>query len=359
MSYYPRYPTGYSAEPSRYDSYGSYPQYESRPAPFYGGARGYDGNITLKEENLRRHDIATGGSAGPSSSSPNMNAGAETVASSVGTQWRSIVTVGGTRKKVKSNLHPSRILPPVGSRMALLIGVDDESSAATNSTRLLSEYLEEFGYSVETVVDTGENPAQFEIDVEAGLAELIALTKPGDSIVLYAINFGTTGVGHSASTLLHRLVSNLPSLVRVTCIFDCCYLTAKPAYMMDPDQPKIYTARSAGLKHLRRLAKPLGSVTQKIPADIVCFCGENQSGKTMVCRTVMGMVGIYTTAVIRVLRNKSLKEGLKEDKEPSYAVIGAAIKQELSNIVFGSQPHNTKSEILCVKPYDIDQQFLL
>jgi hypothetical protein len=239
--------------------------------------------------------------------------------------------------------------------MALLIGVDDESQTASNSVAAVSEYLQELYYTTEVVIDNGENSQQFEIDVESGLTELVALARPGDSVVLYAINYGPTG-RHSASTLLHRLAVNMPSLVRVTCLFDCCYLTAKPAYYMDYNQEKIWTAKSAGLKHLRRIAKAQGSSAQQIAADIICFCGENPTGKTMVCRTVTGMVGIYTTALLRAFRNEDLKDNSVTDKKPpSYAIVASAVEKELKNIVFGTRPHNTKSELLCVKAYDIDQ----
>jgi hypothetical protein len=354
----------YASHPSRYDYDEDYARRDydepeervSRPK-----RRSEMKPATLKEENLRKHNSASGSPARSRSRSRSPHSGQrntipndqETVASSVGTAWRSIVTIGGTRRKVKSRIHPSRIPPSTGTQMALLIGVDDESQAASNSIGVVSQYLTELQFFIETVIDSGENSQQFEVDVEAGIAELIALAKPGDSIVLYAINYGPTG-RHCAATLLHRLAMNMPSMVRITCIFDCCFLTAKPAFYMDHNQKKIWTARSAGLKHLRRLAKPQGTVAQKIAADIICFSGENPTGKTMVCRTVTGMVGIYTTALIRALRDEDIRKGVT-GKTPSYSVIAAAIEKELSNIVVGSQPHNTKAEILCVKPYDIDQ----
>lgn len=264
----------------------------------------------LREGDLKRHDRMTGSTpSAPRDESPRRKgapsprAETATVASTVGTQWRLIT---GQKGKVKSGNHPSRVPGPYGKRMALLVGLDDESHAAFNSCKTMETLLVEFGYCCETVLDTSENEAQFELDVESGLAELVALSAPGDAMVLFAVNYGPTG-RHSASSLLHRLAINLPPKVRATCIFDCCYLTAKPAYRVDFKQEKIYTAKSAGLKHHRRLAQPMGDVSQKVPSDIFVFSGENPTGKTMTCRTPQGMHGVYTAAMVRAFRAKDIK----------------------------------------------------
>lgn len=273
-----------------------------------------------------------------------------TVASSVGSTWRGIKD---SKKKPKSSNHPSRVPPPVGKKLGLLLGLDDESGCASNSCKTIETMLQKYGYVFETVIDSGENEAQFEVDVEAGLNEIIALVHPGDSIFVYGINFGSRG-RHNASSILHRLAQNLPADVRATCLFDCCYLSAKPAYRMDHRQEKIYTAKSAGLKHQRRLAQPLGQPQQPVPSDIFVFSGENPTGKTLAFRTTSGMHGIYTAAWARAYEDRNNRGIMGEP--PTYSQLSIGIEDELRSISFGKQPHSTTSEILCAKPYDIDQR---
>eukprot|EP00993_Chasmostoma_nieuportense_P001278 NODE_2173_length_1260_cov_184.477493_g2066_i0.p1 GENE.NODE_2173_length_1260_cov_184.477493_g2066_i0~~NODE_2173_length_1260_cov_184.477493_g2066_i0.p1 ORF type:complete len:352 (-),score=52.58 NODE_2173_length_1260_cov_184.477493_g2066_i0:144-1199(-) len=275
-----------------------------------------------------------------------------TVASTVGFGWRSMKA---SQKKQKGGNHPSRVPAPTGRRMALLCGIDDESQATFHSIQTMGRFLSKRNYAIEHVIDTGVNEPQFEIDVEAGLSELIALAHPGDAIVLYCINFGLPH-RHNASSLLHRFAHNLPSGVRLTCVFDCCYVTAKPAYLMDFSVEKVYTARTAGLKHLRRLAYPIGPVTQQIGPDIFVFMGENPTGKTLTFRTTVGMHGIYTAAWVRAYSDEDTP---LLASAPTYAKFSERIEQELRMIRTGALPHRTTSEVLCVKPYDIDQKCYL
>eukprot|EP01001_Neometanema_parovale_P002934 NODE_1371_length_1764_cov_120.655088_g1302_i0.p1 GENE.NODE_1371_length_1764_cov_120.655088_g1302_i0~~NODE_1371_length_1764_cov_120.655088_g1302_i0.p1 ORF type:complete len:260 (+),score=52.26 NODE_1371_length_1764_cov_120.655088_g1302_i0:94-873(+) len=244
--YYAAGPSFGAPAPAFTETYTSGPSYRAAmPGPYpaeYGGSGRYDspprrdhrdyydspprrgsggGGAGLREDALREHDRFVGAEPGPSrkpNRANNDNGMAETVASSVGTQWRSIVTAGGTRKKVKTNLHPSRMVQPYGKKIALLIGVDDESHAASNSINTVKQLMDQLEYSTEVVVDMGDNPQQFDIDAEAGLSEIIALSRPGDCVFLYAINYGTSG-RHCASSLIHRLATDLTKDVRVTCFF--------------------------------------------------------------------------------------------------------------------------------------------
>eukprot|EP01006_Ploeotia_vitrea_P063712 TRINITY_DN86092_c0_g1_i1.p1 TRINITY_DN86092_c0_g1~~TRINITY_DN86092_c0_g1_i1.p1 ORF type:complete len:424 (+),score=36.83 TRINITY_DN86092_c0_g1_i1:35-1306(+) len=301
-----------------------------------------EGNLRRHEEPRRRGRDDDVGSTGSRRSS-------------VGSQWRGISTDSAHARYRRKNSgaasdDPSQVPKPTGKRMALLIAINPERSAcATNSSKHMRNFLKRYHFTVEEVHYSGD-PEQFEVDIEQGITELTTICDPGDSVFLHVIGYGVFE-GQNCTQLLQRLVSGLPSGSKLTCVFDCCYLSSRPAFRIDPHIPK---SKGRG----KRVAQEMGP-SQPVKPAVFCFMGEASDGDIAAFTSRDGQSCVFTSAWILACNNKDIKGYWNEP--PSYAHLAWGTQFEVSRIVSsirtpkGRPPLQVTPLATCSDRYDVDQ----
>ena len=179
--------------------------------------------------------------------------------------------------------------------------------------------------------------------VEHGISELISSARPGDTCLFYCI-------GYDCTAQLRELVDRLPRGVRLTCVFDCCYVSEKPAFRIHYSTPSP-----------TRTAQPMGPITDYPKADVFLFEGLADIRCVAWFKSANGNTPLFTAAFIRAL-SRGPEGYWGTPSTTSYIGLTQDIEHEIGSIVkrlpAGALPDMTSS-ISCTQPYNVDQPFIL
>eukprot|EP00667_Euglena_gracilis_P012762 EG_transcript_13136 len=239
--------------------------------------------------------------------------------------------------------HEGLFLPPFnGKKVAVLAGVDPEDSdAASRGCSQMEAFLGRNGYSSTTIL-FGDDWSEFRSKLDRAVHELLIHAQHGDSLVFYCI-------GYDCTTVLRQLVDKLPRGVRLACIFDCCYVTEKPAY-------RVHHSAPGG-----RVAHAMAAITDQPLADVILFEGTADIRCVAWFKSAKGNTPLYTAGFIRAL-SRGPEGYWGPPTRTSFIQLSEDIEMEIASIVRrlpkDALPRMT-SLISCTRAYNVDQLFVL
>eukprot|EP00668_Euglena_longa_P014846 GGOE01018876.1.p1 GENE.GGOE01018876.1~~GGOE01018876.1.p1 ORF type:complete len:423 (+),score=83.32 GGOE01018876.1:147-1271(+) len=239
--------------------------------------------------------------------------------------------------------HEGLFLPPFnGKKLAVLAGVDPEDSdAASRGCSQMEAFLGRNGYTSSTIL-FGDDWAEFRLKLDRVVRDLLQHAQQGDNLVFYCI-------GYDATAVLRQLVDKLPRSVRLVCIFDCCYVTEKPAYRISPTPGG------------NRVAQPMAAITDQPLADVILFEGTADIRCVAWFKSAKGNTPLYTAGFIRAL-SRGPEGYWGPPTRTSFIQLCEDVETEIASIVHrlpkDALPRMT-SLISCTRAYNVDQLFVL
>jgi len=222
--------------------------------------------------------------------------------------------------------------------------VDPENSdAASRGCAQMEAFVRRHGYS-SSVIIFNEDWTSYRRRVEQASQDLLRDVQPGDNLLFYCI-------GYDCTSALRELVNQLPRGSRLVCVFDCCYVTEKPAF-------RIHHSQRGGPG---RSATAMAPLTDQPMADVLLFEGMAEIRCVAWFKSAKGNTPLYTAGFIRAL-SKGPDGYWGRPSTTSFIQLSEDIDTEMSTIVHrlpkDALPKMT-SLISCTRPYSVDQQFLL